>query len=498
MKNKLKILQELAKTVKLLYVEDEDALRETMFTYLSKLFVSIDTAKDGKEGLDLYRKNKYDLVITDILMPKLNGIEMSTAIKDINNDQNIIIISAYADTADFIESIKLGIDGYILKPINFEQLNNMLFKIVEKIHKYKENVDYQKNLEHLVNKKTLDIKDLEDSKVLNYKDTVYALVQMIEKRDTYTGGHSLRVAQYSKLIAEELNLDEKTCENIYQAGILHDIGKIAIPDNILLKPSMLDGLEYTIIKEHVQIGVDMLIKIPLFEEITDYIKFHHERFDGSGYPYGLNDKDILLESQILAVSDVFDAMTTNRIYKARKTREEALFEINALKNIHFRENVVDATLIALKEITINQDITQLPITNIEKERFSYFYKDQITQAFNSSYLDFMLIKNSYELKYKYIYTICIHNLNSLNEQYGWKEGDKYLENVYLNLKTFYPELDVFRVFSDDFAILSEELLDIDMNAFNKFICINDISWNLEKFYIEEKQIFSFHDFELLR
>jgi len=498
MNNKLQELQELSKDIRLLYVEDEDALREIMITYLSKFFTSIDSAKDGEEGLELYNKNQYDLIITDILMPKLNGIEMSTAIKNINKNQNIVIISAYSDTKDFIESIKLGIDGYVLKPIDFEQLNSMLFKIVEKIHKYKENIEYQKDLEELVYKKTQDIQQLEEAKVQNYKETIYALVLMIEKRDTYTGGHSLRVAQYSKLIAQELNLDSTTCENIYQAGILHDIGKVAIPDNVLLKPSRLDDLEYTIIKEHVQIGVDMLNKIPLFKEITDYIKFHHERFDGTGYPAGLKGDEILLESQILAVSDVFDAMTTNRIYKARKTTQEALEEINSLKGIHFRKDVVESALIALKNIEVNLNITQLPITNIEKERFSYFYKDQTTQSYNSSYLDLLLIRNSYELKYNYIYIISIHNLNSLNEKYGWKEGDKYLENVFLNLEKIYQNLNIFRVFSDDFAILCEERIDIDKELLAKSICIEDISWNIETINIKEKKIFSFHDLELLR
>jgi len=496
--NKLKELLELSKDIKLLYVEDEDVLRDIMVTYLNKFFTSIDTAKDGQEGLELYKKNNYDLVITDILMPKLNGIEMSTAIKNINEEQNIVIISAYADTKDFIESIKLGIDGYVLKPIDFQQLNSMLFKIVEKIHKYRENIEYQKDLEKLVLKKTKDIQELEESKVHNYKETVFALVQMIEKRDTYTGGHSLRVAQYSKMIAQVLKLNDEICENIYQAGILHDIGKIAIPDNVLLKPSMLDDLEYTIIKEHVQIGVDMLNLIPLFKDITNYIKSHHERFDGSGYPLGLKGNDILLESQILAVSDVFDAMTTNRIYKARKTPQEALQEINSLKNIHFRDDVVNAALIALNDIVIDLNITQLPITNIEKERFSYFYKDQITQAYNSSYLDLILIKNSFEIKYNYINLFCIHNLNSINERLGWKEGDKYLENVFIQFEKLYPKLDIFRVFSDDFAILSNEILDVNMESLEEFICIEDISFTIEIFKIKEEKIFSFHDLELLR
>ncbi|MGB5866559.1 MAG: HD domain-containing phosphohydrolase [Arcobacteraceae bacterium] len=496
--NKLIKLQELAKDIRLLYVEDEESLRDIMKTYLGKFFAYIDTAENGQVGLEYYEKNQYDLVITDILMPKLDGIEMASKIKEINPKQNIVIISAYADTNDFIQSIKIGIDGYILKPIDFEQLNAMLFKIVDKIHQFEQNIQYQNNLEVLVDKKTEDIKALEEAKVNNYKETIYALVQMIEQRDTYTGGHSLRVAQYSKKIAHILGFEESRCENIYQAGILHDIGKVAIPDNVLLKPSKLDELEYTIIQEHVKLGVDMLRKVPLFDELTKFIEEHHERYNGTGYPYGLKGDEISIESQILAVSDAFDAMTTNRIYKARKTPVEAVKELVNLINIHFREDVVNAASIALKDVVIDASISQLPITNIEKARFSYFYKDQITEAYNSQYLDFLLIKNSYEIEYRYLNIISIHNLNLYNKKYGWKNGDKYLATVVEGLETVYKDLNIFRVFSDDFVILSKEELHFNKQNLEQLLCIDEIILEIEIFNIEEQEIYSFHDLELIR
>jgi putative nucleotidyltransferase with HDIG domain len=496
--NKLTELRERAKDIKLLYVEDEQSLREIMHTYLSKFFPSLDVAKDGQEGLELFNKNKYDIIITDILMPKLSGLEMATLIKQENENQNIVIVSAYSDTKDFIESIKLGIDGYILKPIDFGQLNKMLFKLVEKIDIFKENIKYQNNLQELVEIKTNDIKSLEESKIQNYKETIYALVQMIEKRDPYTGGHSHRVASYAKMIAHTLNLDEIICENIYQAGILHDIGKIAIPDNVLLKPSRLGDLEYTIIQEHVQIGVDMLSEIPLFKGLTEYIKYHHERYDGSGYPYGIVGDNIPFESQILAVSDAFDAMTTNRIYKGRKSVDEALEEIKGLSNIHFRNDVVDGALGALKDVIIDKQITQLPSTNIEKERFSYFYKDQVTQSFNANYLDLVLIKNSYNVEYKFLNIIGIHNLNIINEKEGWEGGSQYLIDVYNKLEELYKDFNIFRIFGDDYVILSKNKLEINKDILEKFICKEGISLEIEIYDIKEKQIFSFHDLEVLK
>ncbi len=489
-------LKELAKNISVLYVEDEDMLRESITRYLHKFFIDIDTALNGMEGIELYKKNSYDLVITDIKMPKLDGIEMSKEIKTINENQNILIISAHSEIFNFSESIRIGIDGYVLKPIDFEQLNSALYKIVYKIKQFKENEEYKNNLEKLVEKKTIETKHLEEEKVKNYKKTLYALVKMIEDRDTYTGGHSQRVASYSKMIAISLGLSDETCENIYQAGILHDIGKIAIPDTILLKPGTLSEIEYKFIQEHVNIGVDMLNRIPMFKQLSLYIQGHHERFDGSGYPNKLKGDEILLESQIMAIADTFDAMTTSRIYKVRKSTAEAIKEIKSLTNIHYTKELVDCTAEVLKEVFIDETINQLPNSQFEQERFSYFYKDQTTQSYNSSYLDLILTKNSYSIKYKYLYLISVHNLEKLNNTYGWEEGDKYLKNVSQNLQDIYTDALVFRVYSDDFLILSQEIIALDEDKLAKFICIKNMVFSIKKIDIVENKIFSLHDFNM--
>jgi len=493
----LKKLRELSSEFTVLYVEDENDIRKTLFTYMSKFFKTVDTAINGKDGLELYTKNSYDLVVTDINMPIMSGLDMAAKIKDINQNQNILIVSAYSDTDNFITSIKIGIDGYILKPIDYKQLNTSLYNISNKIKIYKENIEYKINLEQLVEDKIKNIKDLEKDRIENYKKTLYALINMIENRDTYTGGHSLRVARYSKLIAKQMKLDDEKCEAIYQAGILHDIGKVAIPDNILLKPGILDDLEYKLIQEHVNIGVKMLQSVPMFEELSLYIEAHHEKLDGSGYPKGLKNNEISLESQILAVSDAFDAMTTSRIYKSRKSIEKALQEIESLKNKQFRSDVVESALIVLKEIVIDDNINQLPTTNIEKERFSYFYKDQVTQAYNSNYLDLILMKNNYDIKYKYINVVSIHNLNNINSKYGWKDGDKYLKFVVNSLQNIYRNNLVFRIYSDDFLILSKNEISLDKDTLTKIICRDGITFELMKYNIAKNKILSLHDFELL-
>ena len=423
-------LQDISKNFTVLYVEDDDTIRAYLTKYLKKLFKKVDNAQDGEEGLEYYLKNKYDLVMTDIQMPKLDGLEMSKRIKNINNNQNILIVTAFTDNDNFTTSIEIGVDGYIIKPIDYNQLKSILYKIVYKIQKFKENEEYKSNLEEIVRKKTLETRQLENEKVQNYQKTLYALVQMIDDRDTYTGRHSQRVAKYSKMIAQELGFSHDDCENIYQAGILHDIGKIAIPDTILLKPGELNEIEYKLIQKHVKFGVEILEKIPMFKKLSQFINAHHERYDGSGYPNGLKGNEIQIEAQILAVADVFDAMTTKRIYKGRKTVKSALEEINNLKNIHFQDRVVIASIKVLSNIKIDKSINQLPSNALEQERFSYFYRDQLTQGYNEDYLDLILIQNSYSCEYNFLYDINLHNVSAFNNKYGWENGNEYFKKIY--------------------------------------------------------------------
>ncbi|MEA2018358.1 MAG: diguanylate cyclase [Campylobacterota bacterium] len=186
------------------------------------------------------------------------------------------------------------------------------------------------------------------------------------------------------------------------------------------------------------------------------------------------------------------------IYQARKTTSEALKEIESLQNIHFKKEIVDAAIKSLDNLVLDKKISQLPSSKIEKERFSYFYKDQITQSYNSTYLDFLLVKNSFNIKYKYIFLISIHNLNNINEKFGWEEGNKYLQNISLKLQNIYDDDLIFRIYSDDFLILSTKKIVDDSESLKKFICRDGLDFETKKYNIEEDSIFSFHDLELLK
>ena len=458
--NNLKKLTDLSKELKVLYVEDDSTIRSSMTTYLSKIFASVVVAIDGEDGLKSYEIQKFDIVITDLSMPRMNGLEMIKKIKELNENQAILITTAHAESEYMLKSIKFGIDGYIIKPFEYEQLNYELYKIVEKLTKYAENEEYKTMLQEMVEKKTAELSNIVQFQSYNYEKTLLSMVEMIEERDTYTAGHSQRVAEYSKRIAKEMGYSDEECTRLYQAGIMHDIGKIATPDAVLLNPKNLNEIEYKLIQEHVEVGFRLLKNIPMFSNLAEIVHSHHERYDGKGYPQGLRADEIPPLARIIAVADAFDAMTTNRIYKARKSIKEALSELITLKSIQFHPDVVEKAVIALQSVIIDEEISQLPITRLEQERFAYFYQDRTTDVYNQNYLEMLLMKNSYEREFKYLDIFFLSHFSHYNKEFGWSEGDKFLHIFAICLSEFFTNSLVFRIFGDDFAILSKEKVNL--------------------------------------
>jgi PAS domain S-box-containing protein/putative nucleotidyltransferase with HDIG domain len=298
---------------------------------------------------------------------------------------------------------------------------------------------------------------LENEKIKNQEQIILSMIDMIESRDSYTAGHTRRVASYCVLIAKEMGFSSKDIELVKNAAWLHDIGKISTPDSVLLKPGKLDSTEYSLIKEHLNAGYSMLKCIDQYEVIADIMREHHEKYDGSGYPRGLKADEIKPLSQIMMVADAFDAMTTNRVYKPRKSVEVALEELQELSAVHFHPDVVGAAIIALKDIVIDSGISQLPKTIIEEQRFSYFYKDRLTNLFIIEYLELIL---RYYIKSPsiYLYDVRLHNFSQYNKDHGWKAGDKFLINFSNFLNNLFDDSVTFRVEGDDFLVISEIVL----------------------------------------
>ncbi len=498
MTTNLKELARLAKRFSVLYVEDDLDIQGAMVEYLSKLFHHIDVAENGLAGLELFKKRTYDIVISDLAMPKMNGIEMLKEIRNIDEEQMILITSAYAETEYMLEAIKISVDGYILKPFDYNQLNYELHKIVLKLQKFEESKIYKQTLERMIEKKSAIVSSLLDFQQDNYEQTLYAMVEMIEERDTYTAGHSKRVATYAKKIAKAMGYSKEECTKIYQAGMLHDIGKIATPDAVLLNPARLNDIEYNLIKEHVSVGYKLLYNVPMFQELADIIYVHHEYYDGSGYPRGIAKDDINPLGRIMIVVDAFDAMTTNRIYKRSKTVFEAIEELRALSAKQFDPDVVKVAVDVLKDTIIDVTIDQLPKNEIEEKRFAYFYEDTLTHVYNKSYLELLLAQNRYEKNYTTLDLFLLKRFSQYNRDKGWSRGDTLLiELAELFEKNVEENSVVFRIYGDNFVILSkntdtyEKLKDI----VDQFIEKKGVSYEHHTIDMRESEVVTLGDIE---
>lgn len=296
------------------------------------------------------------------------------------------------------------------------------------------------------------INALHEERVKSYQSFIDAMVNMIEQRDSYTAGHTVRVAHYAELIAREMELPEKEIQKLVESAKLHDIGKVVTPDSILLKPGKLSKLEYELIKEHAKAGYDVLSNVHLYKELADIMIDHHERYDGSGYPDGKKGGEISLLGYIMAVADSFDAMTTNRIYKPRKEVDESLIELSELSGIWYHPAVVNAAVKALAGIQVDTTINQMGSSALEEERMSYFFKDRLTKLYNEDYFRMTLNGRARHPKPKRLWIISLVNFHHYNKVHGWERGNSLISEFaeYLSLKL--PDYLIFRIWGDKFAV----------------------------------------------
>lgn len=322
-----------------------------------------------------------------------------------------------------------------------------------------------------IEKKAIQLHTTELEKIQNYQNMIALVIDLIDKRDSYTSGHSQRVAYYCEIIARAMYHDESIVKKIKEAATMHDVGKIAIPDSILLKPGNLTPTEKELINYHLTAGYELLSKVDMYQELAEIMRHHHERYDGKGYPQGLSGEEIPPLSRIMIIADAFDAMTTNRIYKPRKSIHDALDEIKMLKGSQFDPEVADVAISVLRDITI-EAYDQFPKTDIEEERFAYYLKDQLTGLNNHWALESILNVNQHSHEYRYATSITLMNLTIYNHQNGWKNGDILLEKFGSILKERFRDKHIYRIFGDTFVILSQEILDLSSDHLNTAECLD--------------------------
>ena len=284
---------------------------------------------------------------------------------------------------------------------------------------------------------------------------VKSLVRGIEIRDSYTRGHSERVAFFSKRIAEAMGLSEEEVNAIYIAGLLHDIGKIGIPDSILLKPGKLSKEEYEIIKFHPELSYELLKHIDVLKDSLPGIKYHHERWDGSGYPEGLKGRNIPLQARILAIADSFDAMTSDRIYRRGIPKARAVTELRKQAGKHYDPEVVENALYILlneepppPEEYISPELQSV----IEERRLDYYLRDSLTGVFNRNALELAYKIAKERFKEPMAFTVDIKELRAINVKEGWEKGDRILRRTVELLQSNLKKAVIVRYSGDNFLI----------------------------------------------
>lgn len=308
---------------------------EPEFTVLSAL--------SGDFGIKFATKKKPDLILLDLAMPDKDGKETFKELKENSECSEIPVIFLTADTNETTEAecLDMGAADFITKPIVPKVLKTRIEKTLEL-------EEYHKNLQKKIDEKTLELENV----VLQ---SIATIANTIDAKDEDTIGHSERVADYSRQIAVRMGFDSKTVDNIYRTALLHDVGKIGVPDDVLKKNGRLTDDEYRQIKEHTNIGAKILGNITSIDNIADGAKFHHERYDGKGYPNNLKGEDIPVIGRIIAVADVYDALMSRRCYKAEMKQEDVVSELIKGGGTQFDPEIVSLFVEILKEKQTDND-----------------------------------------------------------------------------------------------------------------------------------------------
>lgn len=320
---------------RILIVDDEESIRSLFVEALEELGYSCETARNGLECLEkFYKDNRYDVILLDVQMPELNGIETLKKLKSYAPDVSVIIISASREIENVRVAMKEGAYDYIFKPFNILDVDTVIKRAVERSRLIRANKDHQRNLENRVEEQTQELVKL-------YSGTLEAMILALDLREHETGYHSYRVTEYALNLARHIGLNDQELSVIAKGALLHDIGKIGVPDHILLKPGKLNDDEWEQMRKHAEFGYDLLKKIEFLEESAKIVHTHHERYDGKGYPRNLTGEDIPLGARIFSVVDALDAMTNDRIYSKALPFEDAVSRIKEASGTQFDPGVVD-------------------------------------------------------------------------------------------------------------------------------------------------------------
>ena len=323
---------------KIMAVDDDVGILDSLKVVLRKSGYELVVYTNPLEAIERLKKEKFDLLLLDFIMDPLHGDQVVDEIRKFDTNLYILLLTGHKDLAPPLQTLKqLDIQGYCEKSNNFDQLLLLIESGLKSVDQM-----------HIISKINQELQEKNEELEKAYLDTIEILRYTVEAKDPYTSGHSDRVADYSVLIGTKMGLDEDSLHTLKIGGLFHDIGKIGIPDSILLKETKLDTEEYSQIKNHPSIGVHILGDAKIFKDIIPIVKHHHERYDGKGYPSQLAGEDIPILARIAAMSDAFDAMTSKRTYRDAMPLKVVISEIEKNSGTQFDPKVAEVFLDILK------------------------------------------------------------------------------------------------------------------------------------------------------
>jgi len=330
---------------RILVVDDEEAIREIVSSMLTNANYNCRQAASGNEALALLSSGEeFELMLSDLMMADLDGIGLLERTKERFPDMPVVMVTAVHDISVALAAIRNGAYDYLLKPFEREQLLATVRRALENRRLKLENRAYQTNLESLVAARTEQLRKTMSNLERSYDITLEALGDALDLKDAETEGHSKRVTAFTIAMARALGLAADQIRVIARGAFLHDIGKMAIPDNILRKPGKLDTEEIAIMREHCFRGYQMLKKIPFLAEAAEIVYSHQERYDGTGYPRGLKGEEIPLGARIFSVADTLDAIRSDRPYRPAQPFSAAKKEIEVWSGRQFDPEIVKVFL----------------------------------------------------------------------------------------------------------------------------------------------------------
>jgi len=328
----------------ILVVDDEEMIRELLTSALQQENYICHLASNVDEAFTVLGTQRIDLVISDIMMPGRSGVDLLRDLKKIDPEIAVLMITGLSDMNTALECIHLGADDYLTKPFGISRVMLTVRNLIEKRCLAIEKKNYQVSLEFKVMEQTEQLRRTMNELNDAYHNTLTALVKALDAREKEVGSHSERVMNYSTLVADRLGIKGVELEKLAKGSLLHDIGKIGITDNILLKPGKLDDGEWVEMRKHPQVGYAILSEISFLKGPAEIILSHHERFDGSGYPKGLKGEQIPLGSRIFTMVDTLDAMTSDRPYRKALPFDAVVSEIKRCSGTQFDPVLADLFL----------------------------------------------------------------------------------------------------------------------------------------------------------